>query len=77
LGCGDCRGTGFKGRKSIAEILLLNDEIRELIVEKKPIRMVKEAARQNGTRSLREAGLRLVMQGKTTLQEIMRVTLNA
>jgi general secretion pathway protein E len=48
-----------------------------LIVEKKPIRMVKEAARQNGTRSLREAGLRLVMQGKTTLQEIMRVTLNA
>jgi general secretion pathway protein E len=62
---------------SIAEILLLNDEIRELIVEKKPIRLVKEAARLNGTRSLREAGLRLVMQGKTTLQEIMRVTLNA
>jgi general secretion pathway protein E len=77
LGCGDCRGTGFKGRMSIAEILLLNDEIRELIVEKKPIRMVKEAARLNGTRSLREAGLRLVMHGKTTLQEIMRVTLNA
>ena len=77
LGCGDCRGTGFKGRKSIAEILLLNDEIRELIVEKKPIRLVKEAARVNGTRSLREAGLRLVMQGQTTLQEITRVTLNA
>jgi len=77
LGCGDCRGTGFKGRKSIAEILLLNDEIRELIVEKKPIRLVKEAARLNGTRSLREAGLRLVMQGQTTLQEITRVTLNA
>jgi len=77
LGCGDCRGTGFKGRMSIAEILLLNDEIRELIVEKKPIRLVKEAARLNGTRSLREAGLRLVMHGKTTLQEIMRVTLNA
>ena len=77
LGCGDCRGTGFKGRQSIAEILLLNDEIRELIVAKRPIRMVKEAARLNGTRSLREAGLRLVMQGKTTLQEIMRVTLHA
>jgi len=77
LGCGDCRGTGFKGRKSIAEILLLNDEIRELIVEKKPIRMVKEAARLNGTRSLREAGLRLVESGQTTLQEITRVTLHA
>ena len=77
LGCGDCRGTGYKGRKSIAEILLLDDEIRELIVEKKPIRMVKEAARRNGTRSLRESGLLLVKQGKTTLEEIMRVTLNA
>jgi len=77
LGCGDCRGTGFKGRKSIAEILLLNDEIRELIVEKKPIRMVKEAARLNGTRSLREAGLRLVESGQTTLQEITKVTLHA
>jgi len=76
-GCGDCRGTGYKGRKSIAEILLLNDEIREFIVEKKPIRMVKEAARLNGTRSLRESGLLLVKQGKTTLEEIMRVTLNA
>jgi len=77
MGCGDCRGTGYKGRKSIAEILLLDDEIRELIVEKKPIRMVKEAARRNGTRSLRESGLLLVQQGKTTLEEIMRVTLNA
>jgi len=77
LGCGDCRGTGYKGRKSIAEILLLNDEIRELIVEKKPIRVVKEAARRNGTRSLRQSGLLLVQQGKTTLEEIMRVTLNA
>jgi len=77
MGCGDCRGTGYKGRKSIAEILLLDDEIRELIVEKKPIRMVKDAARRNGTRSLRESGLLLVKQGKTTLEEIMRVTLNA
>ena len=76
-GCGDCRGTGYKGRMAIAEILLLNDEIRELIVDKRPIRQIKEAARANGTRSLREAALELVMRGETTLEEIRRVTLHA
>lgn len=76
-GCGDCRGTGYKGRRSIAEILTLNDEIRELIVEKKPIRQVKAAAYANGTRSLRHAALDLVRRGDTTLAEIKRVTLHA
>ena len=76
-GCGDCRGTGYKGRKSIAEILTLTDEIRELIVEKRPIRHIKDAARKNGTRSLREAALELVKRGETTLEEIKRVTLHA
>ena len=76
-GCGDCRGTGYKGRRAIAEILTLNDEIRELIIEKRPIRHIKEAARLNGTRSLREAALELVKRGETTLDEIKRVTLHA
>lgn len=76
-GCGDCRGTGYKGRKSVAEILTLNDEIRELVVEKRPIRQIKEAAQRNGTRSLRQAALDLVRNGETTLEEIRRVTLNA
>ena len=76
-GCGECRGTGYKGRMAIAEILTLNDAIRELIVEKKPIRQIKEAARLNGTRSLREAALELVKRGETTLEEIKRVTLHA
>jgi general secretion pathway protein E len=76
-GCGDCRGTGYKGRKAIAEILTLTDEIRELIIEKRPIRQIKEAARLNGTRSLREAALDLVKRGDTTLEEIKRVTLHA
>jgi general secretion pathway protein E len=76
-GCGDCRGTGYKGRRSIAEILTLNDEIRELIVEKQPIRRIKAAAAANGTRSLRLAALDLVRRGATTLEEIKRVTLHA
>jgi general secretion pathway protein E len=76
-GCGDCRGTGYKGRRAIAEILTLTDEIREMVVEKRPIRHIKEAARKNGTRSLREAALDLVKSGETTLVEIKRVTLHA
>ncbi len=73
-GCGQCRGTGFSGRKAIAEILLLNDELRELITSRAPVKQIKEAARQNGTRLLREAALDLVAQGATTLEEINRVT---
>ena len=73
-GCGQCRGTGFKGRKAISEMLNLNDEIRELIVGREPIRKIKDAARRNGTRFLREAALALVANGETTLQEINRVT---
>lgn len=73
-GCGQCRGTGYKGRKAIAEILDLDDEIREMIVAKAPIRQVKEVARRNGTRFLREVALDLVRNGETTLQEINRVT---
>ena len=76
-GCGDCRGTGYKGRRSIAEILTLNDEIRELIIDKRPIRQIKAAAHANGTRSLRMAALALVRRGATTLSEIKRVTLHA
>jgi general secretion pathway protein E len=73
-GCGQCHGTGYRGRKAIAELLCFNDEIRELIVLREPVRKVKEAARHNGTRTMREAALDLVRNGETTLQEINRVT---
>jgi general secretion pathway protein E len=73
-GCGPCRGTGFKGRKAIGELLVLNDELRELIVARAPARQLKEAARQAGTLPLREAALQLVQAGETTLEEINRVT---
>ncbi|MDE3011252.1 MAG: type II/IV secretion system protein [Pseudomonadota bacterium] len=73
-GCGQCRGTGYRGRRAIAEILTLTDEIRELIIARAPVRQVKEAARRNGTRLLREAALELVRCGETSLQEANRVT---
>ncbi len=76
-GCGDCRGTGYKGRRAIAEILTLNDELREMVIEKLPIRQIKEAAHRNGTTSLRQAALQLVRSGETTLTEVKRVTQHA
>ena len=74
MGCGHCRGSGFKGRKAIAEILGLNDEIRELIIARAPIRQLKQAAQSNGTMLLRDSALALVRNGETTLSEINRVT---
>ena len=74
-GCGMCRGTGYRGRRGIAELLTLNDELRELIVGRAPLRTIKDAARRSGTRFLRDSALRLVAQGHTTLEEINRVTL--
>jgi general secretion pathway protein E len=73
-GCAQCRGSGYKGRKAVAEMMLLNDELRELIVGRAPIRQVKEAAARAGVRNLRDAALDMVRRGETTLEEINRVT---
>ncbi|HEX7221117.1 MAG TPA: GspE/PulE family protein [Burkholderiales bacterium] len=73
-GCRECRGTGYRGRKAIAELLILNDEIRELITSRAPLRNLKDAAARNGTRFLREAALDAVRRGQTTLEEVNRVT---
>ncbi len=73
-GCGQCRGSGYRGRTAVAETMLLNDELRELISSRQPIRVIKEAAHRFGTHDLREAALELVRRGQTTLAEINRVT---
>ena len=73
-GCGNCRGTGYKGRTAIAEVMVLTDELREMIVQRAPIRAMKDTARRNGTRFLRDAAVELVTRGQTSLEEINRVT---
>jgi general secretion pathway protein E len=73
-GCAECRGTGYRGRKAIAELMILDDELKELIASRAPRRRLKEAARAAGTRSLREAAEELVRRGETTREEIDRVT---
>jgi len=73
-GCLECRNTGYKGRRAVAEVLRLTDEIREMIVARASIRALKEQARKEGTRFLRDVALDLVRAGHTTLQEVNRVT---
>lgn len=72
-GCGVCRGTGYKGRTAVAEVLPLDDLLREMIIGRESVRRVKETARAAGLRQLRETALDLVRQGKTSLEEVNRV----
>lgn len=74
-GCSACRGTGYRGRRAVAEILALDDSLRTLIAQRAPLAEIKAAARQQGTRSLRDAALQLARAGQTTLEEVARVTL--
>jgi len=73
-GCGHCRGVGYRGRKVISELLILDDPLRQLIVSREPIIKIKEYARKKGMQSIREAALDLVKKGETTLEEINRVS---
>jgi general secretion pathway protein E len=73
-GCRECRGLGYRGRKAIAELLIVNDELRELIAARGQGRSTKEPKKKNGTRFLRTAALDAVKAGETTLEEINRVT---
>jgi len=74
VGCPACRGTGYQGRSAIVEILALDDVLRTLIAQRAPLSEIRSAARAQGVRNLREAALALAAQGKTTLEEVRRVT---
>ncbi|MCJ7556187.1 MAG: GspE/PulE family protein [Gammaproteobacteria bacterium] len=73
-GCSDCRGTGYKGRKAVGELLVLSDELREAIVERVPVRRLKELARKEGLKSINSAAMDMVRDGLTTIEEVNRVT---
>ncbi len=74
-GCPDCLDTGYKGRTAIAELLELSDEIREMILAKKPLSEVKKRAKSEGMVFLREVGMEeKVLKGVTSLKELNKVT---
>ncbi|MFT3954435.1 MAG: GspE/PulE family protein [Piscinibacter sp.] len=74
IGCAHCRGTGYKGRRAIAQTLAMDIGLRSLITERASPARLREAARERGLRTLREAALELVASGQTTLEEANRVT---
>ena len=73
-GCDRCRGTGYRGRTAIFEVMRVTPKIRSLITARADASEIAQAARQDGTRTLLEDGLRLVRNGVTTVQEVLRVT---
>jgi type IV pilus assembly protein PilB len=73
-GCPECHGTGFRGRLAITEFLDLSDQIREMILDRRPPSEIRKAAMAEGLTSLRQAGVEKVVRGETTLREINRVT---
>jgi len=73
-GCIECNGTGFRGRLAIAELLNLSDNIRQLIIDRRPAAEIKRAAKAEGMRFLRESALQKVFAGETTLHDINKVT---
>lgn len=73
-GCAQCRGIGFKGRKVVSEVLLIDDRLRQMIVDKEPMIKLKEYASSRGMTSIRHSAIELVKSGQTTLEEINRVS---
>jgi len=73
-GCDNCSGTGCRGRMGIFEIFLVDDEARKLIYDKVPTSVLRARAREMGMRTLREDGVRKVLAGLTTAEEVIRAT---
>jgi type IV pilus assembly protein PilB len=69
-GCKECRETGFKGRVGIHELVVPNEEMRALLIENAPLTKIADAARRSGFRSLRYDGLKKVLRGLTTIEQI-------
>jgi len=73
-GCDECNFTGYRGRSGIFELLIINDDIKNMILQKESSNRIKDRARQSGMKTLREDGWEKVRKGITTLEEVLRVT---
>ncbi|MBI4025254.1 MAG: Flp pilus assembly complex ATPase component TadA, partial [Verrucomicrobia bacterium] len=74
-GCNECNKTGYRGRAGIFEMFVIDDEVRKMINEKVSSSVVRQRARELGMRTLREDGVRKVVAGMTTPEEVLSITL--
>lgn len=75
-GCDKCNKSGFKGRLALFEIMVMNDELRDLVMSQASSAVLRHEARKHGMRTLRETGLLSIYDGQTTIDEVVRETLN-
>jgi type IV pilus assembly protein PilB len=75
VGCDQCRQTGYKGRIGIFEIFVIDDEVRHLINKRAPTLQLRQRARELGMRTLREDGIRKVLAGMTSADEVISITI--
>jgi type II secretory ATPase GspE/PulE/Tfp pilus assembly ATPase PilB-like protein len=73
-GCGHCNNSGFQGRTVITELLIPNDKFRDAAMNKQPNRVLQQIATEAGMLTLYDTGLRRVLRGETTFEELLAVT---
>ena len=73
-GCKTCNGTGYKGRKGVFQYLRMSNPLRELVNNRAPTLVIREKARELGMRTMREDGIRSILDGYTTVDEVLRYT---
>ncbi len=76
-GCDGCTKSGYKGRMAIFEIMIMDDELRELVMQQASTAILQTESRKRGMRTLRESGLLALYEGQTTIDEIVRETISA
>lgn len=76
-GCMTCSDTGYKGRVALYEVMVMKENVKDAVLEGASVSELRELARKNGMRTLREAGLQKIREGVTSIEEVMRVTLSA
>ena len=74
-GCDQCNNTGYKGRLGIYEIMAFNEEIRELVMNNASTNILRNAAKKEGMRPLRQKGLKAIFDGITTIDEVVKETI--
>ena len=75
VGCEQCRQTGYKGRMGIFEIFIIDDEVRQMINQRTSTTVLRQRARELGMRTLREDGVRKVLAGLTSAEEVISITI--
>ncbi len=74
VGCGECKNSGFRGRKGIFELMEMNSTLREMVFKKEPLSKIKEQSRLSGMITLLEDGVRKIFDGLTTPEEVLTLT---